>query len=107
MKAALVSGLCIWIGEIWITCPAGLPSGFLATLLFAVALSGFGSFLSSFKAVLVGMDTELVPVGFREIDAVVLRSLFDVREGQGAIGLGNIEHLIEARHGVADVLCIG
>src|SRR6185437_6280185 len=76
-------------------------------LFFAVVLSGFGRFLGGFKAVFVGMDAELVPVGFREVHPVVFCGFFDVGEGEGSIGLGDIEHLVESRYGVADVLGVG
>ena len=84
-----------------------LTARFSAELFLAVVLFGFGGLLRSFEAVLVGMDAELVPVGFGEVDVVVLRGLFDVGEGESAIGFGDVEDLIEASDGVADVLCVG
>ena len=75
--------------------------------LVAIVLSGFGGLLSGFKAVFVGVDAEFVPVGFGEVDAVVFRGFFDVGEGESAIGLGDVEDLIEARHGVAHMVSVG
>ncbi len=41
------------------------------------------------------MDAELAPIRLGKIDAVVLRGLLDVRERYGAIGIGNVGHLVE------------
>jgi hypothetical protein len=53
---------------------------------------------------LLRLDTELMPVGFREGDSVVPGRLLDIRERQRSIGVGDVDHLVKARNGVAHVL---
>ena len=48
-----------------------------------------------------------MPIGLGEIDVVVVRGLLDVCERQGAIGIGNVNNLIEACDRVSHVRRIG
>jgi len=43
------------------------------------------------------MSAELLPAGLGKVDVVVVRSLLDICEREGAISIGNIDDLIEAR----------
>src|SRR6516165_7547524 len=82
-----------------------LPSGVICVLP-AFALSRGSGLGRRLLAVALWMNAELVPVGFGEIHAVVLRGLLDIREGELPIGVGYVDDLIESRHSVADVLGI-
>ena len=48
-----------------------------------------------------------MPGRFRKVDAIVVCSLFDVRERQGSVGIGDVDDLIEPRHRVTHVLRVG
>jgi hypothetical protein len=66
--------------------------------------SAFGGSLSS---ILLGMNAQVMPRRFREIDVVVVCSFLDIRERQRTVGIGNVDDLIEARKRVAHMLCVG
>src|SRR5207248_10457222 len=51
--------------------------------------------------------SELVPVRFFYVDAVMLRRFLDVREGEFAVGFGHVLNLVEARQGVLHVRGVG
>ena len=50
---------------------------------------------------------EFAPAILFHIDAVILRSLFDVGEGELAVGVGNALDLVEAGEGVLDMARVG
>jgi hypothetical protein len=52
------------------------------------------------------MSAELFPAGLGEVDVVVARSLLDVGERQGAVVIGNVDDLIEARDGISHMTSI-
>jgi hypothetical protein len=74
---------------------------------FAQLTLRLNSFSGSLFPVALRVNAELVPIRLRKIDIVVLCSLLDVREGQSSIGIGDADDLIEPRHRIAHVLCIG
>ena len=53
------------------------------------------------------MNAQFVPRRFREVHVVVARSFLDVGEGQSAIGIGDVDDLIETRDRITDMLCVG
>jgi threonine synthase len=57
--------------------------------------SRFRTLSRAFLAVRLRMNAELVPIGLGKIDVVVTRGLLDICERLGAIGIGNVDHLIE------------
>jgi hypothetical protein len=58
-------------------------------------------------AVLLRMRSELLPTGLGKVDVVVVRSLLDVCEREGAIGIGNVDDLVEACDRISYVRSIG
>ena len=75
---------------------------FIASLtsLPELALARCSAFGGSRLPVALRMNAEIVPRGLRQVDAIMLGSLFDVRECQRAIGIGDVYDLIEPCHGV-------
>ena len=53
------------------------------------------------------MIAKVAPRRFRGVDIVIVCSFLDVRERQGTVGIGDVDHLIEPREGVSDMLCVG
>src|SRR5215510_713228 len=53
------------------------------------------------------MNSELAPVGFGKIDAVVACGLLDVRERHSAVSIGYVQNLIKAGDRVPDMPGIG
>jgi threonine synthase len=80
----------------------GLPAAFFLLVLTA----GRRRLSRAFLAVLLRMNAELVPIGLGKIDVVVARGLLDVCERLGAIGIGNVDHLIETRDRIPHVRSI-
>src|SRR5208337_2652851 len=71
-------------------------------------LAGLSRLARRFPPILSGAagmrrPSQLCPVRFRHVDAVVLGGLLDVGEGQFAVSVGNVNRLIEAGDGVSDV----
>ena len=56
---------------------------------------------------LLRMNAQFVPRRFREVHVVVACSFLDVGEGQSAIGIGDVNDLIETRDRITDMLCVG
>src|SRR5580692_13089556 len=56
---------------------------------------------------LLRMNAQFVPGRFREVDVVVACSFLDVGESQSAIGIGDVDDLIETRDRITDMLCVG
>jgi hypothetical protein len=70
---------------------------------FARCLPGLSRSHARFRAlsralltVRLRISAELTPVGLGKIDVVVVRGFLDVRERHGAIGIRNVDNLIEA-----------
>ena len=55
----------------------------------------------------VRLLAELSPIVLGDLDAIMLRRPLDVREGEVAVGIGDILDLIEARAGVLDMPRVG
>ena len=53
------------------------------------------------------MIAQVVPRRCRKVDVVVVCSFLDVRERQSAIGIGDVDDLIEPRDRVTHMLCVG
>ena len=84
---------------------AGPPTGgFLALRSAFARRSAFGR---SPSPILLRMNAEVVPRCFREVNVVVVRSFLNVREPQSAVGIGDIDDLIEPSDGVTHVPFIG
>ena len=56
---------------------------------------------------LLRMNAQFVPRRFHEVHVVVACSFLDVGERQSAIGIGDVDDLIETRDRVTDMLCVG
>jgi hypothetical protein len=53
------------------------------------------------------MNAHVAPRRFWEIDVVVLCSFLDVRKRQSTAGTGDLDDLVEPRHRVTHMLCVG
>src|SRR5262249_15204536 len=86
------------------------PSSRRRWLLFSFAampLSRRRSFRRRLLPVPLGVNAELMPIDLGKIHMVVPCRLLDVREREGAIGIGHIDHLVESCHGIAHMPGIG